>query len=82
MTMLGKRAIAMPARYVQLRTVRVRIVPAVDNQLSAHIHPGHLASQRVARAAGLAPTTDVYEGEVRWTSPPAVPGREPGPYGG
>jgi hypothetical protein len=35
-----------------------------------------------ARAAGLAPTTDVHEGEVRWTSPPAVPGREPGPYGG
>jgi len=47
----------------------------------AHIHPGHLASQRVARAAGLAPTTDVHEGEVRWTGPPGVPGHEPGPYG-
>lgn len=32
----------------------------------AHIHPGHLASQRVARAAGLSPTTDVHDGEVRW----------------
>ena len=32
----------------------------------AHIHPGHLASQRVARAAGLTPTTHVRDGEVRW----------------
>ena len=36
----------------------------------AHIHPGHLASQRVARAALLSPTTDVRDGEVRWVSPP------------
>jgi len=40
----------------------------------AHIHPGHLASQRVARAAGLSPTSDVHDGEIRWVSPPA-PGR-------
>ena len=40
----------------------------------AHIHPGHLASQRVASAAGLSPTTDVRDGETRWVSPPtAVP---------
>ena len=40
----------------------------------AHIHPGHVASQRVARAAGLSPTTDVYDGEVRWIGmPSAVP---------
>ena len=32
----------------------------------AHIHPGHLASQRVARAAGLSPTIDLRDGEVRW----------------
>jgi RimJ/RimL family protein N-acetyltransferase len=36
----------------------------------AHIHPGHLASQRVARAAGLSPTTDVHDGEVRWIGRP------------
>jgi RimJ/RimL family protein N-acetyltransferase len=36
----------------------------------AHIHPGHLASQRVAHAAGLSPTTDVHDGEVRWVSVP------------
>jgi len=33
----------------------------------AHIHPGHLASQRVARAAGLTPTGEVRDdGEMRW----------------
>ncbi|MGH3206717.1 MAG: GNAT family N-acetyltransferase [Trebonia sp.] len=37
--------------------------------VAAYIHPGHLASQGVARAAGLSPTTDVRDGEVRWTSP-------------
>jgi RimJ/RimL family protein N-acetyltransferase len=38
----------------------------------AHIHPGHLASQQVARAAGLSPTTAVRHGETRWVSPPAT----------
>ena len=38
----------------------------------AHIHPGHLASQQVARAAGLSPTADVRDGETRWVSPPAA----------
>ena len=35
----------------------------------AHIHPAHLASQRVARAAGLSPTAEVHDGEVRWVIP-------------
>jgi len=40
----------------------------------AYIHPGHLASQRVARAAGLSPTTDIRDAEVRWVGmPTAVP---------
>ena len=34
----------------------------------AHIHPGHLASQRVAAAAGLSPTGAVHNGEVCWIS--------------
>ena len=38
----------------------------------AHIHPGHLASQGVARATGLSPTGDVHDGEVRWASSPAA----------
>ena len=36
----------------------------------AHIHPSHLASQRVARSAGLSPTADVHDGEIRWVRPP------------
>jgi RimJ/RimL family protein N-acetyltransferase len=40
--------------------------------VAAHIHPGHLASERVAHAAGLAPTGEVRDGEIRWASPPAA----------
>ncbi|MFD5106159.1 GNAT family N-acetyltransferase [Streptomyces cinereoruber] len=32
----------------------------------AHVHPDHTASAAVARAAGLAPTDRVQDGEVRW----------------
>jgi RimJ/RimL family protein N-acetyltransferase len=32
----------------------------------AHVHPEHLASQRVACKAGLRPTEHVVAGEVRW----------------
>lgn len=35
-------------------------------QVIAHIHPGHRASAAVARAAGLAPTDQWQDGEVRW----------------
>ena len=38
----------------------------------AHTHPGHLAPQRVARGAGLSPTADVRDGEIRWVSPSAA----------
>ncbi|MFI0981724.1 GNAT family N-acetyltransferase [Streptomyces sp. NPDC021093] len=34
--------------------------------LCAHVHPEHLASQAVARAAGLEPTEKREDGEVRW----------------
>jgi RimJ/RimL family protein N-acetyltransferase len=36
--------------------------------VEAHIHPGHLASQHVARAAGLTPTEESVDGEIRWVS--------------
>ena len=36
----------------------------------AYIHPGHRASQHVARAAGLSPSGDVHDGEIRWTGRP------------
>jgi len=32
----------------------------------AHIHPGHIASQRVAAAAGLSPTSAMHDGEFCW----------------
>jgi hypothetical protein len=35
----------------------------------AHIHPGHLDSQGVARGTALSPTADVHDGEIRWVSP-------------
>jgi RimJ/RimL family protein N-acetyltransferase len=34
----------------------------------AHIHPKHGASAAVAAAAGLAPTTGLCDGEVRWST--------------
>jgi RimJ/RimL family protein N-acetyltransferase len=34
----------------------------------AHIRPDHRASAAVARAAGLAPTRDERDGEVRWST--------------
>jgi RimJ/RimL family protein N-acetyltransferase len=35
-------------------------------QFLAHIHPEHDASMRVAHRLGLQPTSNLYEGEVRW----------------
>jgi RimJ/RimL family protein N-acetyltransferase len=32
----------------------------------AHIHPAHAASAAVARAAGLQPTKERHDGELRW----------------
>jgi RimJ/RimL family protein N-acetyltransferase len=49
----------------------VALLQAAGWTVVAHIHPGHLASQGVARAAGLSPTGEVYDGEVRWAGSPA-----------
>jgi len=38
----------------------------------AHIHPGHLASQGVARAAGLSPSGEIHHGEIRRISNPGM----------
>jgi RimJ/RimL family protein N-acetyltransferase len=35
--------------------------------VAADIHPDHVASQRVALAAGLEPTDQIVDGEVRWS---------------
>lgn len=37
--------------------------------ITAHVHPDHAASGRVAAAAGLLPTGEVDDGEVVWRSP-------------
>lgn len=42
-------------------------------RLVAHIHPEHTASQRVASAIGLVPTTMIVDGEVRWEEPRSAP---------
>jgi RimJ/RimL family protein N-acetyltransferase len=49
----------------------VAVLQAADWTVVAHIHPGHLASQRVAQAAGLSLTTAIRDGEMRWASPAA-----------
>jgi RimJ/RimL family protein N-acetyltransferase len=35
--------------------------------ITAHVHPEHAASARVAERAGLAPTTTIEDGELIWT---------------
>ena len=37
-------------------------------QLFARVHPEHAASAAVARAARLAPTDEIVDGEIRWTT--------------
>lgn len=46
-------------------------------KFTAHIHPGHLASQRVAASLGMKATDEIDEdGEVVWASVPS-PARRP-----
>ncbi|MFE6227077.1 MULTISPECIES: GNAT family N-acetyltransferase [unclassified Streptomyces] len=47
----------------------------------AHVHPEHAASAAVARAAGLVPTDEVHDGEVRWVAPSPRTGDESGTGG-
>jgi RimJ/RimL family protein N-acetyltransferase len=57
------RGIAAEAASAMLDWLRAHGVGAV----TAHIHPGHRASARVAERLGLAPTAVVVDGEVRWS---------------
>jgi RimJ/RimL family protein N-acetyltransferase len=41
--------------------------------VTAHIHPDHAASMRVAARLGLTPTGVVVDGEQRWAAAPGVP---------
>jgi RimJ/RimL family protein N-acetyltransferase len=56
----------------------VDVLQAAGWSVAAYIHPGHLASQRVAQAAGLSLTTGIRDGEMRWASPAAGPGARSG----
>ncbi len=51
----------------------VAVLQAAGWAVVAYIHPGHLASQRVAQAAGLSLTSGIRDGETRWASPAAGP---------
>jgi len=42
----------------------------------AHIAPGHVASEGVARRLGLAPTSVMHDGETRWQLAAATSARE------
>jgi RimJ/RimL family protein N-acetyltransferase len=42
-------------------------------RLRAAIHPGHLASQAVARSLDLEPTEEVDDGEIVWRTPAPTP---------
>jgi RimJ/RimL family protein N-acetyltransferase len=69
------------ARRVQGRGYAKEAVRSLADRLlaagwpvTAYIHPGHLASQHVAHAAGLAPTETTRQRETCWIrSPPAPP---------
>jgi hypothetical protein len=44
------------------------VLQAAGWTVVAYIHPGHLASQRVAQAAGLSLTAGIRDGEMGWAS--------------
>ena len=57
----------------------VAVLQAAGWTVVAYIHPAHLASQRVAQAAGLSLTAGIRDGEMRWASPAAGPDARSGP---
>ncbi|MGW9171293.1 GNAT family N-acetyltransferase [Streptomyces decoyicus] len=57
-----RRGIATEAAQGLVTWLRKQQVPT----LVAHIHPDHEASAAVAAAAGLTPTSQEQEGEIRW----------------
>lgn len=69
------RGIAREAARALAEWLRERGVEVVV----AHVHPDHRASASVAAAAGLAPTEQWVDGEIRWErreAPPKTPPRD------
>lgn len=59
---------AWQGRGIAIEAVR-GLVGWLDEQsmaIIAHIHPDHGASAAVATAAGLTPTDEWHDGEIRW----------------
>ncbi len=61
-TAVQGRGLAAEAAVAVVAALRGRGVA----RFGAWVHPGHAASQAVARRCGLAPTGEVVDGEVRW----------------
>lgn len=59
----GGRAAALLVDELSSRAIR---------RIEAHIHPGNESSQRVAKSVGMAPTTSVVDGEIRWEGSVAI----------
>lgn len=51
------------------------VVASGVGRVIAHVHPDHVASQRVATRLGLAPTARTVDGEVEWESRHGIRGR-------
>ncbi|HSF98229.1 MAG TPA: GNAT family N-acetyltransferase [Ornithinibacter sp.] len=51
------------------------VVASGVGRVIAHIHPEHLASQRVAARLGLVPTGRTVDGEVEWEARHGIRGR-------
>lgn len=56
------RGFATSAVTLMLQELRARGV----TDIIAHIHPGHVASQRVAAHVGMEETDSASDGEIRW----------------
>jgi RimJ/RimL family protein N-acetyltransferase len=53
-------------RGIAAEAVRELVAWLPVRTIIAHIHPDHQASAAVATAAGLAPTDEQHDGEIRW----------------
>lgn len=60
------RGYAREAAQSLVAWLRQRAAAPPVRTVVAHIHPDHLASAAVARAAGLLPTDEEQDGETRW----------------
>ncbi len=63
--------VAWQGRGVATAAARLLVAELTEDgvtRLLAHVHPGHLASQGVARTLGLHPTDRTLDGEVEWVS--------------